>query len=79
MVVNVPFFLVGVGSGLGADVASEAGREHSSRLSPVSSPSPLEGTGGSFLVGYGDLVFCADMRVSDGPLTLGLTGIGLLS
>ena len=30
------------------------------------------------LVGYGDLIFCADMRVSDGPLALGLMGIGLL-
>ena len=25
------------------------------------SPSPLEGTGGNLLVGYGDLVFCAEI------------------
>ena len=75
---NVPFFLVGVGSGLGAGVISGAGREDSSKLSLVSSPSLFEGTGGNLLVGYGDLVFCADIQVSDGPLALGLTGIGLL-
>ena len=69
---------MGGGSYFGAGVTFEAGREGSSKFLLVSSPSPLEGTGGSLLVGYGDLVFCADMRVSDGPLALGLTGIGLL-
>ena len=46
---NIPFFLVGVGSGLGAGVAAGAGREDSSQLSPVSSSSPLKGTGGIYL------------------------------
>ena len=75
---NIPFFLVGGGSDFSAAVTFEAGREGSSKFSLVSSPSPFEGTGGSLLVGYRDLVFYADMRVLDGPLALGLTGIGLL-
>ena len=75
---NVPFILVDVGSDFGADVTFGAGREGSSKLLLVSSPSPLEGTGGNLLVGYRDLVFCAEIRVADGPLALGLTGIGLL-
>ena len=78
MVVNIPFFLVDVGSDFGAGVTFGGGREGSSKLSLMSSPSPLEGTGGSLLVGYGDLIFCAEIRVADGPLALGLIGIGLL-
>ena len=68
---------MGVGSGLGAGVIFVFGEEDSSELSLVSLPYPFDGTGGNLLVGYGDLVFCANIRVSDGPLILGFTGIDL--
>ena len=58
---NIPFFLVGGGLDFGAGTTFETGKEGSSKFSLVSSPSPFEGTGGSLLVGYGDLIFCADM------------------
>ena len=78
MVINVPFILDGVGSDFKAGDTLVFVREGSSKLSLVVSPSSFGGTGGNLLVGYGDLVFCAEMRVTDGPLALGLTGIGLL-
>ena len=78
LVINVPLVLVGAGSGF--EVGGTFGfiREGFSKLSLVMSPSLFKGTGGNLLVGYGDLVFCAEMRVTDGPLVLGLAGIGLL-
>ena len=74
---NKPFFLAYISSGLGVDGLSGGGGGGSSKVSLVSSPSPLYGIGGSLLVGYEDLVFCADTQVSDGLLALGLTEISL--
>ena len=78
LVINVPFILVSVGSDFEVGDTLVFVREGSSKLSLVVSPSSFGGTGGNLLVGYGDLVFCAEMRVTDGPLALGLAGIGLL-
>ena len=69
---NVPLFLADVDSGLGVEGPSGGGGGGgSSKVSLVSSPSPLDGIGGSLLVGYEDLVFCVDTQVSYGPLALG--------
>ena len=48
----------------------------SSRVSEESPPSPLDGIGSNLLVGWDDFVFCADTRVSEGPLACGLLDTG---
>ena len=75
---KVPFFLGGIGSVLFDDGVFGGSTVWSAVLSPVPSSSPFELIGGNLLLGYGDLFFCADMRVSDGPLAFGLVGISLL-
>ena len=45
--------------------------------SSVSSPSPLDGVGGSLMVGCFDLVFWVETRVAEGPDECGFREIGL--